>query len=479
MMNRMWEILAPDSSQWEDKSLMLKMRWIDCAKGDAANAITELRRQLSPRGDVISPEGKALTVAVFGEPLAPRQVVERICNDVATRGLEALLHYSLKLDRVALEPAQLRVSAEELRAAHQAADPAYLQTIERVRGNIRDYQKAILNHDVILPRDPEIELGLLYRPIRRVGVCIPGGAAAYPSSLLMTVAPAQAAGVSEIAVVVPPTPFGGFNTDLLAACHELEVNEVYRIGGAQGVAALAYGCPEIGLEPVEKIVGPGNLFVALAKRQVFGTVGIDSIAGPSEVVVVADATANPGYLAADLISQAEHSPGASILISWERATIEETALALEQQLSNLSRSELARDSLERFGALIRVRSEDEAVDLANLIAPEHLHVSTADPKRLLPRLVNAGAIFLGHCTPVAAGDYAAGPSHVLPTGGTARFASGLSVNDFLKRSSVIALSRDGLAALAPDIRLLADKEGLTAHRLSVDIRLADGAEESN
>ncbi len=450
------------------------MRRIDCSSDDAARAIAELRRELSPRGDVVSPEGKSRTVAVFGEPLAPRQVVERICDDVANRGVDALLHYSLLLDRVALEPAQMRVSGDELRAAHSAADPAYLQTIARVRRNILEYQAAILNHDVNLRPDAGVELSLLYRPMRRVGVCVPGGAAAYPSSLLMTVVPAQAAGVAEIAVVVPPTKFGGFNTDLLAACHALGVIEVYRIGGAQGIAALAYGCAAIGLEPVEKIVGPGNLFVALAKQYVFGTVGIDSIAGPSEVVVIADASADPNYLAADLISQAEHSPGASILLCWDEALIDQTASALEHQLSGLSRCELARDSLERFGALIRVRDEDEAVDLANLIAPEHLHISTADPKRLLPRLTSAGAIFLGHFTPVAAGDYAAGPSHVLPTGGTARFASGLSANDFLKRSSLIALSREGLAALAPDIRLLADKEGLSAHRLSVDIRLGDG-----
>jgi histidinol dehydrogenase len=455
--------------------LILNMRRIDCSSDDAPRAIAELRRELSPRGNVVSPEGTTRTVAVFGEPLAPRQVVERICDDVASRGLDALLHYSHLLDRAPLEPGQIRVSSDELRAAHRGADPAYLQTIARVRRNILEYQTAILDHDVRLDKDPGIELRLLYRPMRRVGVCVPGGAAAYPSSLLMTVVPAQAAGVSEIAVVVPPTQFGGFNADLLAACHALGVSEVYRIGGAQGVAALAYGCTAIGLNPVEKIVGPGNLFVALAKQYVFGTVGIDSIAGPSEVVVIADASADPNYLAADLISQAEHSPGASILLCWEPALIEQTASALDHQLSGLSRCELARESLERFGALIRVRDEDEAVELANLIAPEHLHVSTADPKRLLPRLTNAGAIFLGHFTPVAAGDYAAGPSHVLPTGGTARFASGLSANDFLKRSSLIALSREGLAALAPDIRLLAGKEGLTAHRLSVDIRLADGS----
>ncbi|MFI5458046.1 MAG: histidinol dehydrogenase [Isosphaerales bacterium] len=457
--------------------MVLQIRRIDSSTEDARQAIAALRRELSPEGNVVSPEGRARTIAAFGEPLAPRQVVERVCADVAARGLDAVLDYSRRIDGVTLEAGQVRVSREELSEAHQGADPAYLATIARVRGNILAYQEAIRHRDVILERGPGIELGLLYRPLRRVGVCIPGGAAAYPSSLLMTVVPAQAAGVGEIAVVVPPSPFGGFNTDILAACHALGVTEVYRIGGAQGVASLAYGLAAIGLEPVDKIVGPGNLFVALAKRHVYGTVDIDSIAGPSEVVVITDRSAVPRFVAADLISQAEHSPGASILLTWERGLIDEVTLAVEDQLSRLSRGGLARDSLERFGAMILVRDEDEAVTIANLIAPEHLHVSTGDPKRLLPRLTNAGAIFLGHFTPVAAGDYAAGPSHVLPTGGTARWGSGLSANDFLKRSSLIALSRDGLAALAPDIRLLADKEGLSGHRLSVDLRLADGLEQ--
>ena len=287
----------------------------------------------------------------------------------------------------------------------------------------------------------------------------------------MTVVPAQAAGVEQIAVVVPPTPFGGYNADLLAACHALGVTEVHRVGGAQAVAALAYGVE--GIEPVDKIVGPGNLFVALAKRQVYGEVDIDSIAGPSEVVLIADWTADPRFVAADLISQAEHSPGASILITWEPDLIDRVAEALDEQLARLSRGDLARDSLERFGALILVRDEDEAIALTNQIAPEHLHVSTSDPDRLAERLTNAGAIFLGHETPVAVGDYAAGPSHVLPTGGTARWASGLSANDFLKRTSLIWVDRDGLENLAPDIRRLADKEGLSAHRYSVDIRLEE------
>ena len=240
-------------------------------------------------------------------------------------GLEAVLDYSRRIDGVTLEPGQVRVSADELREAHRAGRSGYLETIDRVRSNVLAYQEAIRHHDVMLPARDGIELGLLYRPIRRVGVCIPGGAAAYPSSLLMTVVPAQAAGVAEIAVVVPPSPFGGFNTDILAACHALGVTEVYRIGGAQGVAALAYGLQAIGLEPVDKIVGPGNLFVALAKQHVFGTVDIDSIAGPSEVVLIADGSAVPAFVAADLISQAEHSPGASILLTWEPRLIDEVA----------------------------------------------------------------------------------------------------------------------------------------------------------
>ena len=396
----------------------LNIRRIDCASDDAREAILELRRQLSPKGNVVSPQGRARTIAAFGEPLTPQQVVERICADVQCRGLDAVLDYTAQLDGVTLDPSAVRVSKDELAHAFRSADVDYLRTVRRVRDNILAFQSGILNRDAVMRRGPGCELTLRYRPLRRVGVCIPGGAAAYPSTLLMTVVPAQAAGVEEIAVVVPPTPFGGYNTDLLAACHELGVTEVYRIGGAQAVAALAYGVE--GLPGVDKIVGPGNLFVALAKRQVYGEVDIDSIAGPSEVVLIADWTADPRYVAADLIAQAEHSPGASVLITWEPDLIDRVADALDEQLGRLSRGDLARDSLERFGALISVRDEDEAVALTNLIAPEHLHISASDPERIAERIPNAGAIFLGHDTPVAVGDYAAGPSHVLPTGGTAR-----------------------------------------------------------
>lgn len=449
----------------------LKIERIDCRQADARKAIARLRQKLSPRGDVVSPRGRERTIAVFGEPLTPQQVVDRICSDVRSHGLEALLDYTRRIDGVSLDRSSVTVTSEELAQAYKEADRAYLRAIGRIRHNIFAFQSGILHRDASMCPAPGVELGLRYRPLRRIGVCVPGGAAAYPSSLLMTVVPAQAAGVRSIAVVVPPTAFGGYNTDLLAACHALGVTEVHRVGGAQAVAALAYGCE--GIERVDKIVGPGNLFVALAKQKVYGEVDIDSIAGPSEVVLIADWTAEPRFVAADLISQAEHSPGSSILITWEPDLIDRVEEALREQLARLSRGDLARDSLEQFGALILARDEDEAVALTNDFAPEHLHVSTSDAHRLADRLTTAGAIFLGHETPVALGDYAAGPSHVLPTSGTARWASGLSANDFLKKTSLIHVNREGLEHFAADVRLLADKEGLTAHRLSVDIRLQE------
>jgi histidinol dehydrogenase len=305
--------------------------------------------------------------------------------------------------------------------------------------------------------------------MKRIGVCVPGGAAAYPSTVLMTAVPAQAAGVGEIAVVVPPTEFGGYNRELLATCHTIGVNEVYRVGGAQAVAALAYGVD--GIPPVDKIVGPGNLFVALAKQFVFGDVDIDSIAGPSEVVVLADDTARPEFVAADLISQAEHSPGSGVLITWHESLLGQVQEALQTQLQQLPRGDLARQSLNEYGALILARDEREAAALTDLLAPEHLHISMSEPDAMVNRIQNAGAIFVGHYTPVAMGDYIAGPSHVLPTGGTARFANGLAATDFLKRSSIICYDEAALADDAAAVRQIATVEGLTAHSASVDIRL--------
>jgi histidinol dehydrogenase len=284
----------------------------------------------------------------------------------------------------------------------------------------------------------------------------------------MTAVPAQAAGVKEIAIVAPPTKFGANNPVVLATCRELGIREVYRVGGAQGVAALAYGVE--GIAKVDKIVGPGNLFVALAKRHVYGEVDIDSIAGPSEVVVIADGSTRPDFAAADLLAQAEHAPGASILVTWDEATLETTARELERQVAGLSRCEETIQSLRDFGCLILVKDEDEACRVTDEIAPEHLHIAVDNAERLLPKIRNAGATFLGNYSPVALGDYAAGPSHVLPTSGTARWASGLSANSFLRSSSVIQYSSEALQAIAPDVICMADIEGLTAHLASVAMR---------
>ncbi len=361
----------------------------------------------------------------------------------------------------------------ELDRAHAAADPQFLAAVRRIRGRIEDFQRAILQHDVRLDV-PNGYLRQRCRPLRRVGICVPGGAAAYPSTVLMTAVPAQVAGVAQLAVVAPPTAFGAFNPDLLATCRELDITEVYRLGGAQAVAALAYGVE--GIPRVDKIVGPGNLFVALAKRHVYGEVDIDSIAGPSEVVVIVDRSTRPEYTAADLIAQAEHAPGASILIGWDEGALRAAVAELGRQLAGLERGELARQSLEEFGAVILARDADEACALADEIAPEHLHIATDNAEWLAEQISHAGAIFLGNFTPVALGDYAAGPSHVLPTSGTARFASGLSANSFLRSTSVLHFTRQGMTNLAPDVQILADKEGLTGHRASVEDKDEGGSE---
>lgn len=453
-------------------SSSLNITTIDCTKESAERLFETLRQKLSPRGDVTSEAGRQRTISLFGEPLTPQQVVERICGEVRNGGVATMLEYSRKLDRKELTPETMRVTTAEFDQAFASADKEFLATIGRIRDNIVEFQTKLLNQSVSLIREDagrRVELRQRYLPLKRIGICVPGGAAAYPSTLLMTAVPAQVAGVKEIAVVVPPTDFGGYNRELLAACKLLGITEVYRVGGAQAVAALAYGVE--GIPRVDKIVGPGNLFVALAKRFVYGEVDIDSIAGPSEVVVLADSSARADFIASDLISQAEHSPGSGVLITWHAPLIEAVREELTKQLSQLQRGDLARQSLEDYGALILARDEDEACRFSDQLAPEHLHISTDNPDAILAKLQNAGAIFMGHHTPVAVGDYVAGPSHVLPTGGTARFANGLCANDFLKRSSVINYNAAALAAVADDIRRMAHVEGLTAHSASVDIRL--------
>jgi len=447
---------------------------IDTRQDDVRSRLEALRATLSPRGDVVSPRGRELTLKVFGQPLTPQQVVEKICGDVARGGLAAVLQYARQLDGSPRDASALRVPPAELAAAHARAEASFLEAVRRIAANIRQFQQAIRHQDVTVARGAGVTLRQRYVPLDRVGICVPGGAAAYPSTLLMTAVPAQVAGVAELAVVAPPTRFGAGNPDLLAVCHELGITEVYGVGGAQAVAALAYGVD--GLPRVDKIVGPGNLFVALAKRQVYGEVDIDSIAGPSEVVILADDTTSPAFAAADMLAQAEHAPGASVLIAWSDEVLRATHEQLRVQVGGLSRGELIVESLRDFAALIRVRDEDEACQLTDWMAPEHLHIAVEADRamRLAERIRHAGATFVGPFSPVAVGDYVAGPSHVLPTGGTARWASGLSVNDFLRAGSVIQYDRGALQAAADDLRVLADKEQLTAHRASVDIRVGEG-----
>jgi histidinol dehydrogenase len=446
----------------------LRIERLDANAASFASDIAALRKKLSPDGSVVSERGKQLTLSVFGEALSPQAVVERICNDVKTQGTAAVIRYAQALDNPEMTAESLRVPEQQLRESHAKASPEFLATIRRIRNNIQGFQSAILHRNVVTNPSPGVQLEQRYTPLNRVGICVPGGAAAYPSTVLMTAIPAQCAGVPQIAVVAPPTKLGAYNPDMQAVCYELGINEIYAVGGAQAVASLAYGIDEI--PAVDKIVGPGSLFVALAKQFVYGQVDIDSIAGPSEVVVIADETTNPEFAASDMLAQAEHSPGASILISWDAEILSRIEQALADQLTKIERSELTLSSLNAFGATILCSDEQQACEVASLIAPEHLQIATDNPRRLLAKIRNAGATFLGHFTPVALGDYAAGPSHVLPTGGTARWASGLSSNHFLRSSSVIEFDQSALHAIADDVALMAAKEGLTAHRRSVVIR---------
>ncbi len=395
--------------------------------------------------------------------------VREIVDMVRTGGDGALCRLTARFDGVELTPERLRVSEEELAAAYRQVEPEFLAAVRAARERIAAFHRRHQPSSWFTVDAQGMVLGQLVRPLERVGIYVPGGTACYPSTVLMTALPAREAGVPEIVVVTPPGPQGKVPAATLVAAAEAGVTEIYRVGGAQAVAALAYGTETI--RPVDKIVGPGNLYVTLAKQQVFGVVDIDMLAGPSEVVVVADTSADPACVAADLLAQAEHDPLATaVLVTPDRGLAERVRDELERQLAACPRREIAAESLRRRGMALITRNLEEAVALADELAPEHLELMVARPWELLGRVRRAGAVFLGINSPEALGDYLAGPSHVLPTGGSARFFSPLGVEDFLKRSSLIAGSREGLVALAPHVVTLARVEGLEAHARAVIVR---------
>ena len=397
------------------------------------------------------------------------QAVRAIIADVAARGDAALIELTKRFDRVDVSAAGLRVTQAELDAATAACDPGALDALKLARDRIESYHRRQVPQDDRFTDALGVELGHRWTAIEAVGLYVPGGTAAYPSSVLMNAVPAKVAGCPRVVIVVP-APDGKLNPLVLAAAKLAGVDEIYRVGGAQAVAALAYGTATIAA--VAKIVGPGNAYVAAAKRLVFGRVGIDMIAGPSEVLIIGDRDANPEWVAADLLAQAEHDAAAqSILITDDAALADAVARAVEGQLKTLPRESVASASWRDFGAIILVAALDDAVPLVDAIAPEHLEIETREPERLAGKIRNAGAIFLGSHTPEAIGDYVAGSNHVLPTARSARFSSGLGVLDFMKRTSILRLDADALAKLGPAAIALGEAEGLDTHARSIAMRL--------
>jgi histidinol dehydrogenase len=391
--------------------------------------------------------------------------LDAILDEVGRRGDEAVAEYTEKFDGVKLTPEQFRVSETELDDTHKAIDKELLKSIRRAIKNVKEYQSKIF-----IGNDKDFKsTGIRYTPIKRVGICIPGASAPLPSTVIMTVVPAQVASVQEIVIISPPRHNGSIHPIILATCRELNIEEIYRIGGAQAVLALARGTKTI--RSVDKIVGPGNQWVQMAKKKVLGLVGIDSIAGPSEVLIIANDKANPAWVAADMLSQSEHNPGSAVLFTDSEKLALDVLTELKKQVDNLGRSKEAIDCLKNFGAIIVFQKMDDAITQANFFAAEHLQIQCGEHSRkIAEKIENAGAIFIGDYSPVAVGDYWAGPSHTLPTGTSARFFSALTSNDFIKSISIIEYDRKKLAESAEDIIRLAQAEGLDAHARSVKIR---------
>lgn len=403
------------------------------------------------------------------------QTVNDIIAKVRERGDEALFEYTKEFDKCEINQQTIRVSRQEIEEAYEKVDPELIRVMKKSAENITRFHEKQLHNSWIVPEDNGTILGQKITPIAISGVYVPGGKAAYPSSVLMNVLPAKVAGVSRIIMTTPPGADGKVNPGTLVAADIAGVSEIYKVGGAQAIAAMAFGTESI--PRVNKITGPGNIFVALAKKACFGFVSIDSIAGPSEILVLADETANPRFVAADLLSQAEHDEMASaILITTSKELAENVSDEVEQFTRQLSREEIIRKSLNNYGYILVAENMDQAIDAANEIASEHLEILTKNPYETMTKIKNAGAIFLGEYSSEPLGDYFAGPNHILPTNGTAKFFSPLNVDDFLKKTSIISYSRDALKEVHKDIELFAEKEGLTAHANSIKVRFEAGEE---
>ncbi|TSK04482.1 MAG: histidinol dehydrogenase [Geobacter sp.] len=399
------------------------------------------------------------------------EVVLGIISDVRKRGDEALLEYTHRFDRLECDAAGLEITDAEFEKAFAQVDERDLAALKVAVERVARFHEKQKQQTWLSTEETDIMLGQKVTPLAKVGIYVPGGKACYPSSVIMNAVPAKVAGVGEIVMVVP-TPGGETNPHVLVAAKLSGVDRVFRIGGAQAVAALAYGTATV--PRVDKITGPGNIYVATAKKLVFGQVGIDMIAGPSEILVINDGSGNPVHIAADLLSQAEHDElASSVLITTDRSFGEKVAAEVERQLKELSREAIARKSWESFGVIIVAGNLEEAVAFSNRIAPEHLELAVENPFEVMPLVTNAGAIFMGHYTPEASGDYLAGPNHTLPTGGTARFFSPLSLDDFVKKSSLIYFTKGGLKRVGEDVVRIAKLEGLDAHGRSVSFRLED------
>lgn len=398
-----------------------------------------------------------------------QQAVNDIIERVKTNGDEAVFGYTEQFDKIKLDANTVRISEEEIRYAYSQVDDKLLEIIRKSKERVEAYHQKQKKYSWFDTCEKGTIMGQKITAVESAGVYVPGGKASYPSSVIMNVMPAKVAGVERIVMVTPPGKDGRVNPLTIVAANECQVDEIYKVGGAQAIAALAFGTDTI--PKVDKIVGPGNIFVALAKKAVYGYVSIDSIAGPSEVLVIADEEANPKYVAADLLSQAEHDElASSVLVTNSMELAKNVELEIERQTGYLSRKDIINKSINDFGVITVVDSIDEAIEISNEIAPEHLEVCTKDPFMLLPKIKNAGAIFLGNYSPEPLGDYMAGPNHVLPTNGTSKFFSPLSVDDFIKKSSIISFNREALEELHEDIIVFANAEQLTAHANSVKVR---------